>query len=146
MNSSKYIQLADGCKIPQIGLGVWQVEPDVASCSVETALRSGYRHVDTAAIYGNEVGVGNGLRLAGVDRGDLFVTTKVWNEAHGFDATLLAFRDSLGSLKLDYVDLYLIHWPSPKRGQYLDTACVDRAQGPGKGPLDWRLEFRDRAS
>ncbi|KIZ47633.1 MULTISPECIES: aldo/keto reductase [Rhodopseudomonas] len=113
--------LNDRKAIPQIGLGVWQTPPEVAGPSVETALRAGYCHIDTAAIYRNEVGVGEGIRAAGIGRKNLFITTKLWNEDQGYDATLRAFDESLERLGLDYVDLYLIHWPSPQRGLYVDT-------------------------
>jgi 2,5-diketo-D-gluconate reductase A len=88
---------------------------------VETAIHAGYRHVDTASIYGNEVGVGEGIRSSGIARPDIYVTTKLWNESQGYDATLKAFDESLERLGLDYIDLYLIHWPSPSRGLYVDT-------------------------
>ncbi len=113
--------LNDRKSIPQIGLGVWQTPPDVAGPVVETALRAGYRHVDTAAIYGNEAEVGEGIRAAGIVREDLFITTKLWNEEQGYNSTLRAFDESLERLGLDYVDLYLIHWPSPQRGLYVET-------------------------
>ncbi len=113
--------LNDRKSIPQIGLGVWQTPPDVAGLAVETAIHAGYRHIDTAAIYGNEAEVGEGIRAAGIGREDLFITTKLWNEDQGYDATLRAFEKSLDRLGFDYVDLYLIHWPSPQRGLYIDT-------------------------
>ncbi len=113
--------LNDRKSVPQIGLGVWQTPPDVAGAAVETALRAGYRHIDTAAIYRNEAGVGEGIRAAGIGRESLFVTTKLWNDDQGYDATLRAFDDSLKRTGLDYIDLYLIHWPSPQRGLYVDT-------------------------
>ncbi|HEY0233477.1 MAG TPA: aldo/keto reductase [Afipia sp.] len=113
--------LNDRKSIPQIGLGVWQTPPDVAGLAVETAIRAGYRHIDTAAIYGNEAEVGEGIRAANIGRENLFITTKLWNEDQGYDATLRAFEKSLDRLGLDYVDLYLIHWPSPQRGLYVDT-------------------------
>lgn len=113
--------LNDRKSIPQIGLGVWKAPPDVAGAAVEMALRAGYRHVDTATIYGNEAEVGQGIRAAGIDRKNLFITTKLWNKDQGYDATLRAFDESLERLGLDYVDLYLIHWPSPQRGLYVET-------------------------
>ncbi|AYG60879.1 aldo/keto reductase [Rhizobium jaguaris] len=121
MTTQPTITFNDGNSIPQVGLGVWQTPENVAPMAVSTALKAGYRHVDTAAIYANEDGVGEGLRQSGVARKDIFLTTKLWNEAQGFDSTLKAFDESLKRLGTDYVDLYLIHWPSPHRGRYLDT-------------------------
>jgi 2,5-diketo-D-gluconate reductase A len=116
-----HIRFHDGNSIPQIGLGVWQVPDDVATPSVRTALENGYRHIDTAAAYRNERGVGEGLRASGVDRKEVFLTTKLWNEDQGFDAALKAFDRSLKALGTDYIDLYLIHWPSPRRNLYLES-------------------------
>src|SRR3546814_212320 len=115
------ITFHDGRSAPRIGLGVWQVENDVAATVVQTALDIGYRSIDTAAIYGNEVGVGRGIAQSGVKREDLFVTTKLWNDRHGHDTSKIAFEESLEKLGLDYVDLYLIHWPVPKNGLYIDA-------------------------
>ena len=103
--------LNSGASIPQVGLGVWQTPRDVTREVVATALRLGYRHVDTARIYGNERDVGLGLRDSGVARDQVFITTKLWNDDQGFDSALRAFDASLGRLGLDYVDLYLLHWP-----------------------------------
>ncbi len=121
MTQQSSIAFHDGRSIPQVGLGVWQVPDDVATSAVQEALKVGYRHVDTAAIYENERGTGAGLRGADVPRDQLFVTTKLWNENQGFDQTLRAFDESLTRLGLDFVDLYLIHWPSPHRGLFVDT-------------------------
>jgi len=121
MTEQTSIALNDGQSIPQVGLGVWQVPDETATGAVAEALRVGYRHVDTAAIYENERGVGEGLRQGSVDRGQIFLTTKLWNEDQGFDSTLRAFDKSLERLGTDTVDLYLIHWPSPARGLYVDT-------------------------
>ncbi|WUI23666.1 aldo/keto reductase [Streptomyces sp. NBC_00425] len=107
--------------MPQLGFGVWQVPDDEAEQAVTTALEAGYRSIDTAAIYGNEEGTGKALAASGVPRQDLFVTTKLWNSDQGHDATLRAFDASLEKLGLEYVDLYLIHWPRPARGKYVDT-------------------------
>ena len=115
------IILNNGVEMPQLGFGVWQVPDDEAERAVATALEAGYRSIDTAAAYDNEEGTGKALAASGVAREDLFVTTKVWNSDHGYDSTLRAFDTSLEKLGLEYVDLYLIHWPTPKRGKYIDT-------------------------
>ncbi|WP_345434954.1 aldo/keto reductase [Microbacterium gilvum] len=115
------IPLPDGRTIPQLGLGVYKIPDDEAAACVRTALDAGYRHIDTAALYANERGVGQGLRTSGVPREDIFVTTKVWNDDHGYDETLRAFDASLGRLGTDYVDLYLVHWPIPSRDRYVET-------------------------
>lgn len=121
MTKTPAIPLSDGNTIPQVGLGVWRTPDDVAAPVVRTALAAGYRHIDTAAIYGNEEGVGEGIRSSGVERNEIFLTTKLWNDQQGFDSTLKAFDESLKRLGTDYVDLYLIHWPAPQRGLYVDT-------------------------
>jgi 2,5-diketo-D-gluconate reductase A len=121
MTDQTSISFNDGLSIPQVGLGVWQTPNETAAPAVRAAIDAGYRHIDTAAIYGNEEGVGEGIRSSGVDRKDIFLTTKLWNEAQGFDSTLKAFDESLKRLGTDYVDLYLIHWPAPKKDLYLDT-------------------------
>ncbi|NKE56010.1 aldo/keto reductase [Lentzea sp. PSKA42] len=105
--------------MPQLGFGVWQVPDEEAASVVAEALKAGYRSIDTAAAYGNESGVGEAI--ANVDRDELFVTTKLWNTDHGYDATLRAFDESAKKLKLDVLDLYLIHWPMPARDLYVDT-------------------------
>ncbi|MBV7485841.1 aldo/keto reductase [Bordetella sp. BOR01] len=115
------LKLNDGNSIPQLGLGVWQVANNEAARCVKEALAAGYRLVDTAAIYGNEAGVGEGLRASGVGRKDLFVTTKLWNDKHGYDQAQQAMDDSLSKLGLAYVDLYLIHWPVAGSDKYLDA-------------------------
>ena len=130
--SPRNIALGQGVAIPQLGLGLWQTGAGEAADVVEAALETGYRHLDTAAIYGNEEGVGRGIARAGLPRADVFVTTKVWNDAQGFDATLRAAQASLDRLGLDHVDLYLIHWPSPARGLFVETwrALIElRARG-----------------
>jgi len=115
------LTLNNGVRMPQLGFGVWQVPDEEATSAVSTALDAGYRSIDTAAIYGNERGTGEALARSGVARDELFVTTKVWNSDHGYDATLRAFDASLEELGLDHIDLYLIHWPLPLRDNYVDT-------------------------
>ncbi|MFC0219748.1 2,5-diketo-D-gluconate reductase A [Pseudochelatococcus lubricantis] len=121
MTDQPTVLLNDGHTIPQLGLGVWQAGQDVAVAAVRKALEVGYRHVDTAAVYGNEREVGEGMRASGVARGDIFLTTKLWNDAQGHDNALRAFDASLERLGVDYVDLYLIHWPMPRLGTYVET-------------------------
>jgi 2,5-diketo-D-gluconate reductase A len=115
------LALNSGVTIPQIGFGVFQVLPDQVVAPVETAIKAGYRLIDTAAAYRNEAGVGKAIANSGVPRDELFITTKVWNADQGYDRTLRAFDSSLTKLGLDTVDLYLIHWPLPKRDRYVDT-------------------------
>ncbi|MEV7018791.1 aldo/keto reductase [Streptomyces sp. NPDC093991] len=107
--------------MPQLGFGVWQVPDAEAETAVAAALEAGYRSIDTAAVYGNEEGTGKAIARSGVPREDIFVTTKLWNSEQGYDSTLKAFDTSLAKLGLDYVDLYLIHWPTPARDLYVDT-------------------------
>jgi 2,5-diketo-D-gluconate reductase A len=115
------LSLNNGVTMPQLGFGVWQVPDDEVADVVGTALRAGYRSVDTASFYGNEAGTGRALAASGIPREELFLTTKLWNSDHGHDNALRAFDESLARLGLDYVDLYLIHWPLPDRDRYLDT-------------------------
>ncbi|MFE6527557.1 aldo/keto reductase [Streptomyces rochei] len=115
------VTLNNGVEIPQLGFGVFQVPDEETTAAVTSALEAGYRSIDTAAIYGNETGVGRALATSGIAREDLFITTKLWNADQGYDATLRAFDDSLAKLGLDYVDMYLIHWPTPARDLYKDT-------------------------
>ncbi|MGR6467619.1 aldo/keto reductase [Rhizobium sp. PAMB 3182] len=121
MSSQPTIALNDGNSIPQVGLGVWQTPDETAAPAVRAAIGAGYRHVDTAAVYENERGVGEGIRTSGVDRSEIFLTTKLWNDRQGYDSTMKAFDESLKRLGTDYVDLYLIHWPSPHRGLFGDS-------------------------
>ncbi|WP_329237577.1 aldo/keto reductase [Streptomyces sp. NBC_01460] len=118
------VTLNDGVTIPQLGFGVFQVPDDETTTAVAAALEAGYRSIDTAAVYGNEAGVGRALAESGLAREELFVTTKLWNADQGYDATLAAFDASLAKLGLDHVDLYLIHWPTPARDLYADTWCA----------------------
>ena len=119
--NQKTLTFHDGRSAPQVGLGVWQIENDAAATVVQTAIDFGYRSIDTAAIYGNEVGVGRGIAQSGVKREELFIATKLWNDRHGHDTSKEAFQESLEKLGLNYVDLYLIHWPVPKNGLYVDA-------------------------
>lgn len=115
------VTLRDGAKIPQMGFGVFQVPPEDTAAVVDKALATGYRHVDTAAAYENEAGVGQALLASGLDRGDVFITTKCFNDDHGYEQATRALRASLDRLEMDYVDLYLIHWPVPSQDRYVET-------------------------
>jgi 2,5-diketo-D-gluconate reductase A len=115
------LTLHDGVEIPQLGFGVFQVPPEETQETVELALDMGYRHVDTAAAYRNERGVGAAIAVSGLPREDVFVTTKLWNSQQGYDSTLSAFEGSLARLGSEYVDLYLIHWPVPTEDRFVDT-------------------------
>jgi 2,5-diketo-D-gluconate reductase A len=115
------LTLNNGVEIPQLGFGVFQVPPAQTAAAVTEALDAGYRHIDTAMIYDNEQPVGNALAASGIPREELFVTTKVWNSDQGRDSTLRSFEESLSRLELDYLDLYLIHWPVPGRDRYVET-------------------------
>lgn len=115
------VELNNGVTMPQVGYGVFQVPPAETATAVTAALEAGYRSIDTATLYGNESGVGRAVRDSGIPRGELFLTTKLWNDAHGYDAARKAFDTSLAELGTDYVDLYLIHWPVPDAGLYPET-------------------------
>ncbi|MDR0353312.1 MAG: aldo/keto reductase [Opitutaceae bacterium] len=115
------VTLNDGRRIPQLGIGMWQVPPGQVAPVLKAALEAGYRSIDTASAYQNEAAIGEALRAAPVPRGQLFVTTKLWNSDHGADRAPKALEESLARLGLAYVDLYLIHWPLPSRNDYVDT-------------------------
>jgi diketogulonate reductase-like aldo/keto reductase len=115
------ITLNDGRHIPQLGFGVWRIDDRGAEPAVAEALASGYRSVDTASLYGNESGVGRALAASGLDPADVYVTTKVWNDDQGYDATMRAFDTSLGRLGIDALDLYLIHWPCAADDRFVET-------------------------
>src|SRR5437588_6113662 len=115
------LKLNDGNSIPQLGFGVFQVPPEDTAEVVIHALRTGYRSIDTAAAYGNEAGVGEAIRSSELDREQVFVTTKLWNDDHGHDRARRAFHQSLERLGFDSLDLYLIHWPAPSDGRYVET-------------------------
>lgn len=119
--ASPSIKLNDGNSIPQVGLGVWQTPPEDTERAAAAALEAGYRHIDTAAAYRNEREVGQALAKSGVPREDVFITTKLWNSDQGYDTTFAAFDKSMQRLGLDYLDLYLIHWPMPKTNKFVDT-------------------------
>ncbi|OBF94115.1 oxidoreductase [Mycobacterium sp. 852014-52450_SCH5900713] len=123
MSKIPTIELNDGVGIPQLGFGVFQIKPDETAAAVKTALEIGYRHIDTAEMYGNEKEVGQGIRDAGLDRGDVFVTSKLNNGFHKPDDARRAFDRTLKALDSDYVDLFLIHWPLPTRydGDFVST-------------------------
>jgi len=130
--TSTRIKLATGAQIPQVGLGVWQSpQGDATRDAVTAALALGYRHVDTARIYRNEADVGAAIKASSVPRAEVFVTTKLWNDDHGYDPALRALDASLGRLGLDYVDLYLVHWPVP--GKRRDSwRALERAFADGR--------------
>jgi 2,5-diketo-D-gluconate reductase A len=140
------IALGNGTSIPQVGLGVWQATNEQTERAVRFAIdEAGYRHIDTAAIYGNEEGVGRGIRASKIPREQIFVTTKLWNSDQGYESALDAFDKSLGRLGMDYVDLYLIHWPLQNDDRLLRTwdafekiAASGRAKAIGVSNFDPR--------
>lgn len=117
----EYVTLNNGVKMPQLGYGVFKVPEEEVYEAVLTALKAGYRSIDTAMVYQNEAGVGRAIRDSGIPREEIFLTTKVWNKDQGYEETLAAFESSLAKLGVDYVDLYLIHWPMPKTDRYVET-------------------------
>jgi 2,5-diketo-D-gluconate reductase A len=127
-----YVDLNDGNRIPQLGFGVFQVPAEETAETVGRALQTGYRLIDTAAAYGNEEGVRDAIHASGIDRGEVFITTKLANSNHGRDKARRAFEESLEKLGGDYIDLYLIHWPIPSRDLYVETwetLCALRDEG-----------------
>lgn len=143
------LTLHDGVEMPQLGFGVFQIPPEETQEKVEEALGVGYRHVDTAAAYRNEAGVGAALAATGVRREDVFVTTKLWNSEQGYDSTLRAFEKSIERLGTGHVDLYLIHWPLPARDLFPDTwRAFERIQEEGGarsiGVSNFRVEDLER--
>jgi 2,5-diketo-D-gluconate reductase A len=143
------VTLHDGIEIPQLGFGVFQVPPDDTEKVVGQALEAGYRHIDTAAAYRNEKGVGRAVANSGIPRDDIFVTTKLWNSSQGFDSALETFGKSLGRLGMDYVDLYLIHWPVPSQNRFVETwRAFERIHGEGRartiGVSNFRIEDLER--
>ncbi|SDS04831.1 2,5-diketo-D-gluconate reductase A [Paraoerskovia marina] len=115
------ITLNNGVQIPQLGFGTYQIPPEDTADAVATALKAGYRHIDTAEMYGNEAGVGEAVRNSGLDRSEVFVTSKLNNGFHDYDDALAAMDQTLADLGLDYVNLFLIHWPLPEVGDFTET-------------------------
>jgi diketogulonate reductase-like aldo/keto reductase len=149
MTSLPRLELNDGHTIPQLGFGVFQVPPDDTRQAVQFALDTGYRLIDTAAAYGNEAEVGEAVAQSGLPRHDVFITTKLWNDDQGRAEAARAFEHSLDRLAMDYVDLYLIHWPAPARGQYVDTwraLCELRQDGRARsiGVSNFTVENLER--
>ena len=125
-------ELNDGNEIPQLGFGVFQVDPEETTEAVFQALRTGYRLIDTAAMYGNEAQVAEAIARSGLERNEVFITTKIWNDDQGRDRTMRAFERSLDRLSSEWVDLYLIHWPAPAQDRYVETwqtMCRLREEG-----------------
>lgn len=149
MSAIPSILLNDGYRIPQLGLGIWQVPDADAARVVGTAFEAGYRHVDGAAAYGNEEGLGRAIRASGLPRSELFITTKLRNPDQGHKQALRAIDVSLAKLGLDYIDLYLIHWPCPRHDRYVDSwKALIKARNAGKlrsiGVSNFRAQDIDR--
>ncbi|WP_141432067.1 aldo/keto reductase [Bacillus sp. 03113] len=143
------VTLNNGLKMPQLGFGVWQVEDGKATTAVSKAIEVGYTSIDTAMIYQNERGVGKAIQQSSVPREQLFITTKVWNSDQGYENTLRAFDESLERLGLDYVDLYLIHWPTPQYDEYVDTyKALEKLYHEGRvkaiGVCNFEIEHLER--
>lgn len=143
------LEANDGVRIPQLGFGVFKVPPPQTAETVLFALRTGYRSIDTAAAYHNEAQVGEALRRSGLQREEVFLTTKLWNDEQGYSSTLNAFGRSLERLGCQYLDLYLIHWPAPGRGRYVETwkaFCQLREQGRARsiGVSNFTVENLER--
>jgi 2,5-diketo-D-gluconate reductase A len=127
------IELNNGQKIPQLGLGVYQLPATEAAELVTAAIETGYRRIDTAALYNNEAEVGEGIRNSGVAREEIYVTTKIWHDRHGFEESLEAIDESLERLNIEYVDMLLIHWPAPAQDKFVEAwAGLQRAVELGK--------------
>ncbi|MDX5475068.1 MAG: aldo/keto reductase [Bacillaceae bacterium] len=144
-----YVTLNNGIKMPQLGYGVWKISDEDATSAVLKAIDVGYRSIDTAAVYMNEVGVGKAIKETSVPREELFITTKVWNGDQGYENTLRAFEESLERLGLEYIDLYLVHWPQPKFDQYVDTyKALEKLYHDGKvkaiGVCNFEIEHLER--
>ncbi|MGL4972767.1 MAG: aldo/keto reductase [Culicoidibacterales bacterium] len=133
MEKQVTITLANGVTIPQLGFGTFKVDDGQQVIdSVREALQVGYRHIDTAAVYGNEAGVGQGIKESGVPREEIFLTSKVWNSEQGYEATLAAFADTLAKLDTDYLDLYLIHWPKTTAKTAATWKAMEELYAAGK--------------
>lgn len=117
----QYVTLHNDVNIPQLGFGVYLIKNEQMESVMEHAFKAGYRAIDTAQIYHNESGLGKAIKNSNINREELFITTKVWNSHQGYEKTLEAFEESLARLQLDYVDLYLVHWPAPKFNKYIET-------------------------
>lgn len=145
MTNVPNVTLNNGVQMPQLGLGVWQASDDEAESAVTMAIDAGYRLIDTAAMYGNEAGVGRAIASSSVAREELFITTKVWNSDQGYEQTLKAFVTSTQKLGLDYLDLYLVHWPLPARDTMPETwRALEELYEGGKiraiGVCNFRIE------
>ncbi|WP_096270884.1 aldo/keto reductase [Paucisalibacillus globulus] len=145
----EYVTLNNGLEMPKLGFGVWLVPDDEAETAVKNAIEVGYRSIDTAMVYKNEEGVGRAIATSDVPREELFITTKLWNSDQGYEETLKAFDESLERLGLDYVDLYLIHWPMPKEDKYVDTyKALEKLYHDGKvkaiGVCNFHIEHLQR--
>ncbi|MCF2648454.1 aldo/keto reductase [Niallia sp. Sow4_A1] len=143
------VTLNNGLKMPQLGFGVWQVPDEEAALAVTNAFKVGYTSIDTAMVYRNEQGVGKAIKDSSIPREDLFITTKVWNSDQGYENTLRAFDESLERLGLDYVDLYLIHWPTPQFDEYVDTyKALEKLYRDGRvkaiGVCNFEMEHLER--
>jgi 2,5-diketo-D-gluconate reductase A len=143
------VTLHDGVEIPQLGFGVFQVPPDETQRVVEEALAAGYRHIDTAAAYRNEKGVGAAVAASGIPREEVFVATKLWNSRQGYDSALETFEKTLGRLGMDHLDLYLIHWPVPTEDRFVATwRAFERIHEEGRsrtiGVSNFRIEDLER--
>ena len=133
MTTIPTITLNDGVEIPQLGFGVWQVPPAEVKVATQVALEVGYRHIDTAEMYGNEVGVGEAVRESGLDRSEVFVTSKLNNSFHDPADAMVAFEKTLSDLDIGYLDLFLIHWPMPAVGNFVDTwKAMEAMKATGK--------------
>ena len=149
MASIPQLTLNDGNTIPQLGFGVYKIPEAETAEAVVTALEAGYRHIDTAAFYENERGVGEGVRRGGIDRSDVFVTSKVWWTENGYDSTLRSFDASLERLGFDTIDLFLIHWPAPRSDRYVETwRALERVREEGRarsiGVANFHIHHLDR--
>jgi 2,5-diketo-D-gluconate reductase A len=149
MSEVPAIRLYDGVEIPQLGFGVFKVPPDETQEAVEQALETGYRHIDTAAAYMNEDGVGAAIASSGIPREEVFVTTKLPNTEHGFDSALATFDASLSRLRTGYVDLYLIHWPVPSQDRFVEAwrafeRIREEARARTIGVSNFRIEDLER--